>query len=170
MNPESPKRKASPRIGLISDTHGYLDPRVATLLEGVDQILHAGDIGPRRILDALDHIAPVTAVLGNTDSEAGLRETEVVRIGEWRILIQHIVDPERPLPELAERLERVQPHAVVFGHTHRIYCARHAGILFINPGYAGRQRQGQERHLAILDCAQEILTARFLRLDQPTDG
>lgn len=170
MNLVSPTRKSSSRIGLISDTHGYLDPQVATLLEGVDQILHAGDIGSRRILAALEHIAPVTAVLGNTDSEAGIRETEVVRAGEWRILIQHIVDPERPLPELTERLARVQPHAVIFGHTHRIYGARHAGILFINPGYAGRPRPGQERHLAILDCTRETLTARFLRLEQSIDG
>ncbi len=166
LNPDPPKPKSPSRIGLISDTHGYFDPHVPTLLRGVDQIFHAGDIGSRRILEVLNRIAPVTAVLGNTDSEPDIREVEVVQVGEWRILIQHIVDPDRPLPDLAQRLSQLQPHAVIFGHTHQIYSLRHRGILFVNPGYAGRPRQGQERHLAILDCTHETLTASFLRLDQ----
>lgn len=57
------------RIGLISDTHGRLDPRVAPLFEreGVGAIIHAGDIGGPDILWELNAVAPVTAVLGNND-------------------------------------------------------------------------------------------------------
>ena len=170
LNLASPKEKSSSRLGLISDTHGFLDPQVPALLQDVDQILHAGDIGSRSILDALNRIAPVTAVLGNTDSEPGLRDFEMVRAGEWRILVQHIVDPDRPLPDLSRRLNQLQPHAVVFGHTHRIHCMRHLGILFVNPGYAGRPRQGQERHIAILDCSPNTLTPNFLKLDPSSAG
>ena len=55
-------------IGLIADTHGYLDPRVPTALKGVQLILHAGDIGAEGVLVALARIAPVTAVAGNNDA------------------------------------------------------------------------------------------------------
>ena len=56
------------RIGVISDTHGYLDPRAAAALQGVARILHAGDIGSPAIVDALAAIAPVDAVHGNVDT------------------------------------------------------------------------------------------------------
>src|SRR5207244_9181943 len=56
-------------IGLIADTHGYLDPRVPRALEGVDLILHAGDIGAEGVLAALERVAPVTAVAGNNDAK-----------------------------------------------------------------------------------------------------
>ncbi|MFA5192251.1 MAG: metallophosphoesterase family protein, partial [Verrucomicrobiia bacterium] len=52
------------KIGLISDTHGHLDPQISALFAGVEHILHAGDIGSESLLDALRAIAPVTAVLG----------------------------------------------------------------------------------------------------------
>ncbi|HAV64105.1 MAG TPA: YfcE family phosphodiesterase, partial [Verrucomicrobiales bacterium] len=55
------------RIGVISDTHGYLDPKIPALFQGVEHILHAGDIGYASIILELEQIAPVTAVLGNTD-------------------------------------------------------------------------------------------------------
>ena len=60
------------RIGVISDTHGYLDPRALAALQGVALILHAGDIGAASIVDALEVIAPVTAVYGNVDASTPL--------------------------------------------------------------------------------------------------
>src|SRR5207244_13156488 len=56
-------------IGLIADTHGYLDPRVPPALKGVERILHAGDIGSEAVLATLARIAPVTAVAGNNDAK-----------------------------------------------------------------------------------------------------
>ena len=55
------------RIGVVSDTHGYLNPRVPELLQGVNHILHAGDIGDGGIIEALAQIAPITVVRGNND-------------------------------------------------------------------------------------------------------
>ena len=55
------------RIGVISDTHGYLDPQVLEAFAGVDHIIHAGDIMDAATLEALEGIAPVTAVAGNMD-------------------------------------------------------------------------------------------------------
>jgi len=56
------------KIGLVADTHGFFDPRLTERLAGVEAILHAGDVGPREILETLALIAPVFAVRGNTDS------------------------------------------------------------------------------------------------------
>ena len=62
-------RSVRPRIGVISDTHGYLDPAVVKLFGGVSHIIHAGDVGDAAILATLEAIAPVTAVSGNVESD-----------------------------------------------------------------------------------------------------
>ncbi len=68
-------------IGVVSDTHGFYDPRVPPMLEGVEHILHAGDIGTGQILEQLGEIAPVTAVRGNNDKDGPESEfPEVVTI------------------------------------------------------------------------------------------
>jgi len=69
------------KIGVISDTHGYLDPRVEKIFAGVDHILHAGDIGFSVLIVELEFIAPITAVLGNNDEGLPFKETEVVKLG-----------------------------------------------------------------------------------------
>ncbi|NGO39439.1 metallophosphoesterase family protein [Limisphaera ngatamarikiensis] len=155
------------RIGVISDTHGYLDPRVPELFDGVDQIWHAGDVGPASILVALEQIAPVTAVLGNNDVDLPLREFELVRVGGRRFLLRHIVDPARPGQALLEMIARGELDGVVFGHTHRPYWNRHHGVLFLNPGYAGRPRAGLERTVALLHLGEGDCLVEHLRLDPP---
>src|SRR5215212_3339050 len=82
------------RIGVISDTHGYLDPRAAVALRGVAHILHAGDIGSPAIIDALEAIAPVDAVHGNVDTGTPLARrfpaSRQILIEDVRIYITHI--------------------------------------------------------------------------------
>ena len=76
------------RIGILSDTHGLLRPEVIQALQGVDQILHAGDVGSIDLLDSLRLIAPVTAIRGNVDltgNIALLPATEIVRLGDSRL-------------------------------------------------------------------------------------
>ncbi len=141
------------RIGVISDTHNFLDPKIVNLFEGVEHILHAGDIGSAKILHELEQIAPVTAVLGNTDGpELTVRETEVVELAGGKFLVHHIVDPRAPSEALERRLRREQPQVVVFGHTHKPFCETIGSTLFFNPGYAGKTRFGMPRSLAILHC------------------
>ena len=67
-------------IGLISDTHDFLDPCVPSLFKGVEPILHAGDVGRASIVLALERIAPVTAVLGNTEAGRDVREPEIIEL------------------------------------------------------------------------------------------
>ena len=155
------------KIGVISDTHGDLDPKIATLFAGVDHILHAGDIGPHQIIIDLEHIAPVTAVLGNTDFGGTVRETEIVVLDGVKFLINHIVDPHRLDPMLKERVERQKPEVIVFGHTHKTFDETIGGIHFFNPGYAGAPRSNAPRSVAILHCNNGRIHAEYFDLDQP---
>ena len=66
------------KIGVLSDTHNFLDPKFRKLFAGVGHILHAGDIGFSEIISELERIAPVTAVTGNTDGGLVYFETEIV--------------------------------------------------------------------------------------------
>ncbi len=131
------------KIGVLSDTHDHLDPKIPALFDGVDHILHAGDIGLPWLILQLESIAPVTAVLGNTDAGLSFKETEILQLDGRKFLVHHIVDVRAPAPPLHRRIIRENPDVVteMVGST-----------LYFNPGYAGRPRFGLERSVAILDC------------------
>lgn len=155
------------KIGVISDTHNFLDPQVPRLFEGVAHILHAGDIGLPRIILELERIAPVTAVLGNNDSGLPFQETEIVQLGPHTFLVHHIVNPHEPHVAVKRRIDQASPHLVVFGHTHKPFSGRVGQTQFFNPGYAGRPRFGQPRSVAILHCDAGIILPEFLELQEP---
>jgi len=153
------------KIGVISDTHDFLDPRVFELFTGVDHILHAGDIGRPEILRQLGSIAPVTAVSGNTD-DPGFRYPLIAStvLDGRQFLVHHIIAPASLTDALKERIHRDQPAAVVFGHTHRPFCQTVEKVFYFNPGYAGKSRFGMERSLAILHCEKERLRPEYYPL------
>src|SRR5206468_3742547 len=97
-------RRPALKIGVISDTHGHLDPTIPELLAGVEHILHGGDIGYASIILELEQIAPVTAVLGNNDSAMEFRETELVRVGDRKFLVHHILNPNKPTDAIKRRI------------------------------------------------------------------
>ena len=153
------------RIGVISDTHNYFDPRIPQLFAGVDHILHGGDIGLPAILLELEQIAPVTAVAGNTDDPGfHYRLTEVVELASRRFLLQHIVNPRSLAEPIRTRITRERPDVVVFGHTHKPFRETIDGALFFNPGYAGKSRFGMERSVATLHCGEKGIRAEYLPL------
>ena len=152
------------KIGIISDTHGYLDPRVHDVFDGVEHILHAGDIGPESIIVELERIAPVTAVLGNNDVGLPYRETEVVEVANRKFLIHHIVTPDQPDAGLYRQLAQIRPDAVVFGHSHKPHCQTIEATLFFNPGYAGKPRFNLPRSVAILHCDADGIRPEFKSL------
>ena len=152
------------KIGLISDTHGWLDPKVAEIFAGVSHILHAGDMGDDSIIVELRAIAPVTAVLGNTDSSPAFRITEVVALAQRKFLVHHIVNPHALKENLQFQFARERPDAVVFGHTHQAFCETIGGVLYLNPGYAGKPKHGAERTVAILHCGEKEIRPEFLPL------
>lgn len=153
------------KIGVISDTHGHLDASIPKHFDGVDHILHAGDIGMPRILLDLERIAPVTAVLGNTDFDLHVSETEVIEIAGFKILVHHIVSLPTPSPTIRDRIERTRPDIVVFGHTHRAHQETLGSTFYLNPGYAGRPKFGAHRSVAILECEGKDFSVRFIELD-----
>jgi len=130
-------------LGIISDTHGLLRPALFRALEGVDHILHAGDVGPPDILTALEAVAPVTAVTGNTDGfelRHRVPEVQTLELGGIRVVVTHGHQFGRgPTPAL---LREGWPDAglVVFGHTHRPLMERIGGAWFVNPGSCGPRR------------------------------
>ena len=152
------------KIGIISDTHGFLDPRIARLFAGVEHILHAGDIGPDSIISQLREIAPVTAVSGNTDSSTTFQPTETVVLAGRKFLVHHIVDPWALKEDLQLRIAREQPDVVVFGHTHKAFGETIDGVRYLNPGYSGKPKSGAERSVVILHCDGKAIRYEFLPL------
>lgn len=129
------------RVGLISDTHGLLRPQALDFLRGSDHIIHAGDIVDRgkapSILDTLAGLAPLTAVRGNNDHgawAAQLPETATLTLGGVVIHVIH------DLNELAIDPAASGVRVVLAGHSHKPSCVDRGGVLYVNPGSAGRRR------------------------------
>src|SRR5580658_7129480 len=124
-------------IGLISDTHGLLRQEAVRVLAGSDLIIHAGDMGAPEILDALRAVAPVVAVRGNVDTGAwasALPATAVAEAGGTLIYVLHDLN-ELDLDPAAAGCD-----VVVSGHSHQPASSERGGVLFVNPGSAGRRR------------------------------
>lgn len=127
-------------VGLISDTHGVVRPGVHEALAGVELILHAGDVGGTDVLLELQSIAPVDAVLGNTDAAGtpGLVREIAREIGGVTVHVSHGHELGSPTPR--RLLEAYPQDVLVYGHTHRQLVTRAEGRLVVNPGAAGPRR------------------------------
>jgi putative phosphoesterase len=152
------------KIGVISDTHNFFDPKIPELFADVDHILHAGDIGTAWIIFQLQQIAPVTAVLGNNDSGLSFKETEIVELVLRKFLVHHIINPQALDQRVSRYIIRQRPEVVVFGHTHKPFNETFGGMLFFNPGYAGKPRFGAARSAAILHCDEKQIRPEFVAL------
>ncbi|HWG22150.1 MAG TPA: metallophosphoesterase family protein [Terracidiphilus sp.] len=125
------------KIAVLSDTHGLLRPEVLPRLEGVESILHLGDVGDPKILATLREYAPVTAVRGNIDTNgpcSRLPETEVLLIEGGYIYLLHDIGTLHLDPAAAKFA------AVLYGHSHKAEIRRHKGVLYFNPGSCGPRR------------------------------
>lgn len=152
------------RVGLISDTHGLLRPQVHELLAGVEIILHAGDVGGADVLRELQLIAPVRAVIGNTDppGDPSLLPTYADTIDGVTIHVSHGHELGRPTPE---RLLATYPQQVlVFGHTHRAVVVEADGRLVVNPGAAGPRRFDVRPSVAVLTISDRRASVELLEI------
>jgi len=170
-------------IGLVSDTHGYFDPKLRGILAGVELILHPGDVGGDAVLHELRTIAPVHAVRGNVDSaDSNLPLSLQLTVGRAAIHVVHILPASQshvegwakceresqPVPRAAQRLlHTFEPgtEVVLFGHSHRPCLASWGGMLWINPGSAGRKRFSLPRTCGVLDISNERFHARIVPID-----
>ena len=149
-------------VGILSDNHSDWPPHIAESLAGVDAIIHAGDIGPYKLVLDMEAIAPTTVVLGNTDGDMPINESAVVTLDGKKFFVQHIVDPHRLQATLRERLKRIEPDVVVFGHTHMPFCETLGGVLFLNPGSVTQPRGDYRPSMVRLSIDRDKITPKFI--------
>ncbi|MGH7677713.1 MAG: metallophosphoesterase family protein [Gemmatimonadaceae bacterium] len=153
-------------IGLISDTHGLVRPSVFTALQGVDLILHAGDVGDG-VLTELGVIAPVRAVAGNTDPPGILPPALDIEIEGIRIHVSHGNELGIPTPEKLQA--RYSADVIVYGHTHRQLVLRADSRWVVNPGAAGHRRFKLLPSVGLLRIAGGAVDVEIIELD-PNDA
>ena len=150
-----------PLIGVISDTHGLLRPEAVKALQGVELIIHAGDIGDPKVLRGLERLAPVHAVRGNTDRGDWARDlplTRVVEVGGVLLYVLHELFTLDLDPAAAGFA------AVIYGHSHSPHQERKNGVLYLNPGSAGPRRFTLPVSLARLRVQNNGLISEFIEL------
>src|SRR5947207_486326 len=125
------------KIGVVSDTHGYFDPRLHNVLAGAEVILHAGDVDSPEILEELEKVAPVHAVRGNVDgADLNLPLTRTIQLGGVQIRMQHFLPiPQSELEAWSKTAQQGQilpkrgdaflknfdgaTRVIIFGHSHQ---------------------------------------------------
>ncbi len=152
-------------IGVISDTHNVFHPAVPQHFAGVQQILHAGDIGSAAILAQLEQIAPVTVVTGNIDWGGPLDQQypriQRLDMAGCAIYMTHIGG----LPDvMITRLPEPRPSVYICGHSHIPIIEQKDDVLFLNPGSAGPSRFGRRPSLALLTLEKGIASAELILL------
>jgi len=159
------------RLGVISDTHGLLRPEVFQVLEHVDHILHAGDVGRPDLLIELAALAPVTAVYGNTDGpdlRARLPQIAELELDGFAVVVTHGDQFGHPTPDA---LHAAFPRAeiIVYGHTHKpLLELVDRTDTVMNPGGAGRARFGIAPSVGIMELEAGIPPrARLVPLRRP---
>lgn len=131
------------KIGLLSDTHGFLDPKIYEHFKDVDEIWHAGDIGSLSVLDELKKFKPTRIIFGNIDEteiRSETKETETFEIESLKILMTHIAGrPGRYAKNIPELLEIEKPNIFVCGHSHILLVQqdKRFNTIWLNPGACG---------------------------------
>jgi putative phosphoesterase len=151
------------RIGLISDTHGLLRPSVHSALAGVEQILHAGDVGGEEILTELRLIAPVRAVSGNTDTPGEYEAELNLIVGGVSIHVSHGHEVGSPTP--ARLAAKYSADVIVYGHTHQQLVTRIGDRIIVNPGSAGPQRFKLRPSVGVLTISNGRPEVEIIALD-----
>lgn len=132
------------KIGLLSDTHGFLDPKIFDYFKEVDEIWHAGDIGAMEVIDELRKFKPLRAVYGNIDDYDIRREVPEFnrfKVEDVEVLITHIAGkPGKYSKPLYDELQQNgAPKLFVCGHSHilLVQMDRFSNMLWMNPGACG---------------------------------
>src|SRR5262245_40582805 len=151
------------RIGLLADTHGFLDEALLNNFRDCDEIWHAGDFGALEVLDRLRHRKPVRGVFGNIDGPE--IRSQLPEDLEWtseniRVYMIHIGGyPGRYDPRARRELERRKPGLFICGHSHiaRVMRDEKLALLHINPGASGHTGWHTERTAMRFDIEQGIV-------------
>lgn len=143
----------SVRVAIISDTHGYIDPKVIEVIKTCTHVVHAGDICGAHVLAQLKQLVPnITAVAGNNDASGlwPIEETHVVnalpkiahlQLPGGELVVEHGHRHGHQQPDHASlRHTHADVKVIVYGHTHKILVDKDATPWIINPGAAGQTR------------------------------
>lgn len=138
------------RIGLLSDTHGFLDEALFSYFSDCDELWHAGDIGPEALLLRLQAFRPLVAVYGNTDANdirSKCPEHALFERAGLQIWMTHIgATPPHYTPAIRAGMQLHTPHIFVCGHSHILRIERDKQqCLYLNPGAAGHKGHHHER-------------------------
>lgn len=151
------------KIGVISDTHGWVDPAVQKYFTDADEIWHAGDVGSSAVLDELSSLHPLRAVWGNCDgNEVRLQTKEFLDFtaGGKRVLMMHIGGyPGHYSPRAVELISLCKPDIFVCGHSHilKVIWDTRYKMLCVNPGSAGRSGMHRVRTLIRFEITDSVI-------------
>ncbi len=136
---------AMKKIGLLSDTHGYLDPKIFDYFKDVDEIWHAGDVGNIEVIQQLESFKPTKGVYGNIDDvklRTYWKEHEVFKCEDLKVLISHIGGkPYKYRRQSYAQIKKHQPDIFVCGHSHicLVQYDKNINALWLNPGACGNK-------------------------------
>jgi len=153
------------KIGVLADTHNLLRPEVLKLFQGVDCIIHAGDVGSADILVELESLSPVYAVYGNCDRfplTERLKDREIVDLQGVRTFITHIGGRPGEMRQFYPDLSGAR--LVIFGHSHRASRVEDGGTLFFNPGAAGPRRFSLRPSVGFIEIQGGQLEAKIVEI------
>jgi len=161
------------RIGLLSDTHGFIDDRIMHHFENCDEIWHAGDIGSMEVLEHLENFKSVRAVYGNIDGNlirAAVPEIQRFRCEATGVLIKHIGGyPGKYDKSVWHEINDNPPKIFISGHSHilKVIPDKRLNLLHINPGAAGKSGLHKVRTLVrfVIDGA-EIRDLEVVELEE----
>lgn len=153
------------KIGLLSDTHSLLDPKIFTHFSGCDEVWHAGDIGDVQVADALEKFKPFRAVYGNIDAkEIQVRYPEDLRFTceGVDVLITHIGGaPPNYNPRAKKLFKEKTPHLFICGHSHILRIKKdpaYNNMLYLNPGACGNQGFHMMKTLVRFDISKGVIS------------
>ena len=141
------------KIGLISDTHGFLDEAVFRHFDKCDEIWHAGDFGNDQLAQRLREFKPLKGVYGNIDGQdirSHYPEQLVFTCESVKVMMRHIGGaPPKYNPETRKQLQEHHPLLFISGHSHilKVMFDQQFQCLHMNPGAAGKQGWHKTRTL-----------------------
>lgn len=152
------------KIGVISDTHNFINDRITYYLRDCDEIWHAGDFGSMTIADELEKAAPLAGVYGNIDDrEIRQKFPEDLRLARegFQIRITHIGGrPGKYEPRMKKEFREAPPDIFVTGHSHvlKVQRDKNYGFLYINPGAAGHSGFHKKRTLLLMEISKRKIS------------
>ncbi len=163
------------KIGLLSDTHGYLHPRIFEHFKDCDEIWHAGDIGTTDVLHQLEKFKPLRAVFGNIDGQDIRKQTSedlLFTIEGVSVLMTHIGGyPGKYNRRVFDLILKHKPKLFICGHSHilKVIPDPKLHLLHINPGAAGIQGWHQVITLILFEInGEQIQNLRVVELGNRT--